>query len=58
VIDIDSVAQAIFWANSQGNWRLADPTPWGGLSERGQQCYRRMARAAMDALRLRDEEDE
>jgi hypothetical protein len=56
VIDLDSVAQAIFWANSQDNWRLADPTPWEGLSERGQQCYRRMARAAIEALGLKPDE--
>jgi hypothetical protein len=58
VIDVDSVAQAIFCANSQDVWRLAGPTPWEGLSERGQEYYRRMARAAIDALGLHVEGDE
>nr|WP_156772880.1 hypothetical protein [Mycobacterium gordonae] len=46
---IDSVAQAIQKLDATGGW------PWEKLSDAARDLYRRMARAAIDALGLTEE---
>lgn len=46
---IDSVAQAIQKLDDTGGW------PWEKLSDAARDLYRRMARAAIDALGLTEE---
>jgi len=51
--DIDVVAEAI-WRADQPSWMNRPPHPWEKVSAQTRGDYRRMARAAIDALQLKE----